>query len=87
MSLSVMTSRGQITIPKAVRDILHLMPSDKVVITVEKDHAILKPVHGNILDIGGSVQIPESERPIDFHKVRGKVQKVVSGMAAKKTEG
>lgn len=87
MSLSVMTSKGQITIPKVVRDILRLMPSDKVIITVEKDHAILKPVHGNILDIGGSIRIPESEKPIDFHKVREKVKKAVSRVAAKKTEG
>lgn len=82
MSISVMTSKGQVTIPKEVRDILHLKPSDKVIITVEKGHAVLKPVHGNILDIGGSIKIPKGEKPIDFHKVRGKVRGVVARKAA-----
>jgi AbrB family looped-hinge helix DNA binding protein len=73
-----MTSKGQITIPKEVRDILRLKPSDKVVITVEKDHAVLKALHGNILDIGGSIKIPKNERPINFRKVREKVRKDVA---------
>lgn len=81
MSISVLTSKGQITIPKEVRDSLNLKPSDKVVITIEKDHAVLKPVHGNILDIGGSIKIRSEEKPIDFHKVRGKVRKAVAQKA------
>ena len=83
MGFSVLTSKGQITVPKEVRDWLDIKPSDKVIITVEKDHAILKPVRGNILDIGGSVKIPAAEKPIDFKKVRGRVRKAVSKKAVK----
>ena len=78
MSISIITSKGQITVPKEVRDILNIRPSDKVVITVERDHAVLKPLHGNIMDIGGSIKIPEGEKPIDFQKVRGEVCKDVA---------
>ncbi len=78
MSISVLTSKGQITIPKEVREVLKLKPADKVVITIEKDHAVLKPVHGNILDLGGSIKIPEKDKPIDFKKVRKKVRKAVA---------
>lgn len=86
MSVSVMTSKGQITIPKEVRDMLRLKPTDKVVITIEKDHAVLKPVHGNILDLGGSIKIPAKEKPIDFKKVRTKVQKTVAQRVAEETK-
>jgi len=82
MAISVMTSKGQITIPKDVRNILKLKPSDRVIIMVEKDYAVLKPVHGNILDLGGSIKIPEREKPIDFKKLRGKVRKAVARKAA-----
>ncbi len=86
MAISVMTSKGQITIPKDVRNILKLKPSDRVIIMIEKDHAVLKPVHGNILDIGGSIKIPEREKPIDFKKLRVKVRKAVARKAAEGTK-
>ncbi len=86
MSVSVMTSKGQITIPKEVRELLKLKPADRVVITIERDHAVLKPVHGNILDLGGSIKIPAREKPIDFQKVRNKVQKTVAQKVAEETK-
>ena len=78
MPMSVMTSKGQITIPKEIREFLHLKPADKVVIVMEKDHAILQPLRGNILDVGGTVKIPEAEKPIDFHKVRRQTEEQVA---------
>ncbi|MFZ3073240.1 MAG: AbrB/MazE/SpoVT family DNA-binding domain-containing protein [Thermodesulfobacteriota bacterium] len=78
MSISTLTSKGQITVPKDIRDVLHLRPSDKVLITIEKDHAVLRPIHGNILDIGGSIKIPPEEKPIDFKMVREKTRKIVA---------
>lgn len=37
--------------------------------------AIIKPIRGNLLDIGRSIAIPDGEKPIDFKKVRKSVQK------------
>ncbi len=34
-----------------------------------------KTIKGNILDIGASIKIPDSEKPIDFKKVRKQVFK------------
>lgn len=82
MPISVLTSKGQMTIPKEVRDALNLKSSDKVLITVERNHAVLKPIHGNILDIGGSIKIPEDEKPINFHKVRKVVRKRIAHKVA-----
>jgi len=81
MPVAVLTSKGQMTIPKEVRKALNLKPSDKVIITVEGREAVIKPLRGNILDIGGSIKISEKEKPLDFHRVREEVKKRV----AKKT--
>jgi AbrB family looped-hinge helix DNA binding protein len=82
MPISVLTSKGQITIPKEVRKALNLRPSEKVIIVVEGNKAILQPLKGNLLDIGGSLKIMDREKPIDFKKVRGEVKKCVAKKVA-----
>jgi len=78
MPISILTSKGQITIPKEVRKALNLRPSEKVIIVVEGNRAILQPLKGNLLDIGGSVKITDREKPIEFKKVREEVKKRVA---------
>jgi AbrB family looped-hinge helix DNA binding protein len=79
MPISILTPKGQLTIPKEVRKALNLKPSEKVIIVVEGGQAIIRPLKGNILDIGGSLKIPDKEgKPIDFHKVREEVKKRVA---------
>jgi antitoxin PrlF len=78
MPISVLTSKGQMTIPKEVRKALNLRPSEKVIIVVEGNQAIIQPLRGNLLDIGGSVKMTEREKPINFKKVREEVKKRVA---------
>ncbi len=75
MPIAVITSKGQMKIPKEVRKTLNLKPFEKVIIAVEGDQGIIKPLRGSILDIGGSIRIPDKEKPINFRKVRDKVRK------------
>ena len=82
MPIAILTSKGQMTIPKEVRNALNLKPHEKVIIVVEGDQAVIKPLKGNILNIGGSVRIPNKEKPIDFHKVREEVKKRMPKKAA-----
>jgi len=82
MPVSTLTSKGQMTIPKEVRNALKLKSSEKIIIVVEGDHAVIKPLRGNIMDIGGSIRIPDREKPVDFHKVRGEVRKRVAKKVA-----
>ena len=82
MPISVLTSKGQMTIPKEVRKALNLHPLEKVIIAVEGNRAILQPLKGNLLDIGGSVKMTEREKPIDFKKVREEVKKRVAKKVA-----
>jgi len=83
MPISVLTSKGQMTIPKQVRKALNLKPSEKVIIVVDGDQAIIKPLRGNILDIGGSIQITDRGKPADFKKIREEVRKKVARKMAK----
>ena len=79
MPISILTPKGQLTIPKEVRKALNLKPSEKVIIVVEGGQAIIMPLKGNILDIGGSLKVSDKEgKPIDFHKVREEVKKRVA---------
>jgi antitoxin PrlF len=81
MPIAILTSKGQMTIPKEVRNALKLKPSERVIIVVEGDHAVIKPLRGDILDIGGSIKIPEQEKPIPFRKVREGVKKKIGKRA------
>jgi AbrB family looped-hinge helix DNA binding protein len=81
MPVAVLTSKGQMTIPKEIRKALDLKPSEKVIIVVEGDHAVIKPLRGSILDIGGSIGIPDKEKPINFQRVRKEIEKRVAKKA------
>jgi AbrB family looped-hinge helix DNA binding protein len=83
MPIAVLTSKGQMTIPKEVRKALDLKPSGRVIIVVDGDRAVLKPLRGNILDIGGSIDIPGSEKAANFRRIRGQVRKKVARKAAR----
>lgn len=83
MPVAILTSKGQMTIPKEIRMALNLKPSEKVIIAIEGEHAVIKPLRGNILDIGGSITIPDKEKPINFHKLREEFRKDVAEKAAR----
>lgn len=54
MATATMTSKGQITIPKVVRDSLHLHCGDKLVFIVNgQDEAVLRPVTASVDQVFG----------------------------------
>ena len=64
-----MTSKGQVTIPKAVRQQLGLRQGTKVAFVVEGDHAVLRPVtpERTMPASGfGMVQVEGPAVPADF---------------------
>ncbi len=76
MAVSVITKKGQTTIPKEIRTFLKLEPEDKIFYQVEKDKVIIRPLKGNILDLRGSIKT--KEKPVDFEKIRKKTKKMIA---------
>ena len=55
------TSKGQVTVPKAVRDALGIEVGDEVVFRVEGKRAVLART-SDFLDLAGSIPVPASKR-------------------------
>lgn len=56
--LSTVTVKGQVTIPKEVRDFLHIYPNDKVDFVIEGGRAVLVPVK-TLKELRGAVAARE----------------------------
>lgn len=63
-----LTSKGQVTIPKPVRDALDLHEGDEVVFRVERSRAVLAKTPG-FLDLAGSVAVPAGKRGTPWDEV------------------
>lgn len=54
MPAAKLTDRGRVTIPKVVRDSLHLQPGDSInFVLTENGEALLKPVTKRVADVFG----------------------------------
>ncbi len=59
MITATLTSKGQLTIPKAVREALHLHTGDRVAFIVHGDaQAVMKPVTKSVDEVFGRLHVP-----------------------------
>jgi AbrB family looped-hinge helix DNA binding protein len=67
MSAATVTSKGQTTIPKDIRDALALQPKDKIQFTLLPDGTvILRAKRRSILDLHGMLHQPDRQAiPLD----------------------
>jgi AbrB family looped-hinge helix DNA binding protein len=63
---TTITTKGQVTIPKDIREELKLKPGDKVIFEKEGNRVILKPAK-TLLDFRGYVK---ARRPIPMEEAR-----------------
>ena len=66
---SRLTTKGQITIPKAVREALGLTEGDSVVFRVEGHRAVLARTP-HLLELAGAVSVPAAKRGVAWDDVR-----------------
>jgi AbrB family looped-hinge helix DNA binding protein len=66
---ATVTSKGQITLPKSVRDALSLDAGDRVLFRVYEDRAVLAKVP-DFLELGGSVPVPAAIKGASWERIR-----------------
>ncbi len=62
------TSKGQVTVPKAVRDALGISEGDEIVFRVEGNQAVLARTP-DFLDLAGSIRVPAAKRNVAWDEV------------------
>ena len=87
MKLVTVSSKGQITIPKAVLTRLHVQHGSKLMLYPDKDSLLIKPLPASIVDqTAGSLKkfVKPTLLGIPFAKAREETQKVVAAELAQK---
>ena len=84
MPTATMTSKGQITVPKEVRDDLHLTAGSKVVfVKLPNGHYRIVPRTGSVEDFIGLLHDPE-RRPLTLEEID---EAIAEGGAASGRQG
>lgn len=79
MSSSTLTSKGQITVPKDVRDALHLEPGDQLDFIIQEDGQVLfRPATLNVTVLKGILH-RKGRRPISIKEMQAVIVKRASG--------
>lgn len=72
------SSKGQLTIPKMIRDYLGISTGDRVTFIIRDGEVIFYPVKGTLLDLRGSIKHGKHTENLDA------VRNMVKGEIAKK---
>lgn len=74
-----MTSKGQITVPKSVRDALGIATGDEVHFRVEGDRALIARTP-DLLSLAGTITVPAAKRNVAWDQVIRQSRTARSGM-------
>ena len=74
------TAKGQVTIPKDIRDFLELESGDQVLFIRRGDEVIVEGVSRTLLDLRGTVN--PRRRPEDPDAIRNEVRRTVAKQVA-----
>jgi antitoxin PrlF len=74
---ATVTSKGQVTIPKAVREALGIVSGDEVLFRVDGERAVLARTP-NFLDMAGTVAVPAEKRNATWDEVIRSTHRLVA---------
>lgn len=72
------TSKGQVTVPKVVRDALGIKEGDEIVFRVEGTRAVLARTP-DFLELAGTVKVPAAKRNIAWDDVLARTRAARAG--------
>jgi antitoxin PrlF len=72
------TSKGQITIPKSVRDALELHEGDELLFRVERSRAVIAKTP-DFLELAGTVPVPAEKRGTPWDEVLSRTRSERAG--------
>jgi len=79
MSTSTLTSKGQITIPKQVRDQLHLKKGSRLEFVVEASgRVVLQPLNSDFRSLRGMIR-SKRRRPVSIEEMNDAIASGYSG--------
>ncbi len=68
------TSKGQVTIPRAVRDALGVSAGDTLLFRVERNRAVVAVIP-DLLDLAGAVSVPAATHQTPWRDVRDQTRR------------
>lgn len=69
------SSKGQITLPKSIREAMGIKPGDTIVITQKENNIVLHPVTETLFELRGSIEV---DGPQDLDAILEKAKKSVA---------
>ncbi|MBL8599696.1 MAG: AbrB/MazE/SpoVT family DNA-binding domain-containing protein [Devosia sp.] len=72
MSVATMTSKGQITLPRDVRDDLNLKEGDRVSFEKIGESYVLRPQNKSVMELAGILHVP-GERALTIEEMGDKL--------------
>lgn len=71
---STITTKGQVTIPKAIRDYLHLDTGDKVEFIFKNSEIIIKPITKKAADVAGLLSKYKKEKTVSVEEMNSVIK-------------
>lgn len=74
MSIATITSKGQTTIPKEIRELLNLRPGDRISFIIEADGKVyIQPLNVNVEDLSGILHKP-GRTPVSIEEMNAAIE-------------
>ncbi len=76
MSISTLTSKGQVTIPKNLRESMSIDAGDKVEFLInEQNEVVIKPITKKAIDVFGQLNKYKKDQPVSLKEMNEAVAK------------